>query len=223
MVEKDILNLRKKTSAAQTPWQKEQIKAGFEYFKKLNGRYPSAREIDTFDYLPTSRSIQRSFGGLEKMRLELGFDISLTNLTKGTVRSDKAKETYANAVDLEESFYNYLINQIPEINVHEHKILRPGHICCDFYVYTSASRGFAIDIFYAQDMFTLARTVNIKVSRYKDLTQPVYFVVVGNENLDQQGIDSLMNNKKIPLPKHIKILTEKFFKENIQGIMQHKF
>lgn len=214
--------LRKRSSFKQPKWKMEEIRAGLEYFKELNGRYPSAREIDLFEYLPTARSIQRSLGGLESVRLQLGFDLSLTNLTKGTIRSEKAKKTYSNAVSFEESFYKYLIQQVPEVQVHEHKILRPGHICCDFFVYTSDKRGFAVDIFYAQDIFTLARTINIKFHRYKVLKCPVYFVIVGNNELDQNEIDLLMKNRKLTFPENLKVLTEKTFKGSLRDIINQK-
>ena len=47
-------------------------KEGFERFVQENGRLPSAVEIDAIDYLPSSRLIQRKFGGLERLRGALG-------------------------------------------------------------------------------------------------------------------------------------------------------
>jgi hypothetical protein len=215
-------NLRKSLPHKQPKWTIEQVKAGLEYFRELNGRYPSANEIDNFEYLPSSRSIQRSLGGLEQVRNALGFDLSLTNLTKGSIRSDKAKTTYANAVSYEEVFYNYLIKNIPEVKVHEHKILRPGHVCCDFFIYTSNNDGFAIDIFYAQDIFTLARTINIKFKRYKDLEYKVYFVLVGNDSINQDQLNNVIKNKKLDWPKNIKLFNEKTFKENLNSLVKRE-
>ncbi|MES2971937.1 MAG: hypothetical protein V4702_06475 [Patescibacteria group bacterium] len=45
-------------------WTIEEIKAGFEAFVKDYGRYPTALEIDAYEFLPSSRSLQRSYGGL---------------------------------------------------------------------------------------------------------------------------------------------------------------
>lgn len=214
-------NLRKNISGHQIlgKWTVDQIKEGLEHFKEVNGRYPSAREIDLFEYLPSARSIQRSFGGLEDLRTKLGFDIELINLTKGKIRSEKAKGTYSNAVDAEEVFYNFLIEKIPEIKVHEHKILRPGHICCDFFIYTSNNRGFAIDVFYAQDMFSLAGVLRIKCLRYKELKYKIFFVLVGNKKISQEEIDSLLAKKKSAWPKHIIVLTEDKFKAILSSLV----
>ena len=49
-------------------WTTERIKDGFERFRKENGRLPIASEIDSLEYLPSARQIQRKFGGLEKLR-----------------------------------------------------------------------------------------------------------------------------------------------------------
>jgi hypothetical protein len=208
-------NLRINKSGRQLPWTFEQIKAGLESFKLLHSRYPTAQEIDSYQYLPSSRSIQRSLGGLESVRTKLGFDLDQLNFTKGTARSTKAKKIYANSVEYEETFYNYLIKIIPEVKVHEHKILRPGHVCCDFFIYTSDKNGFAIDVFYAKDLFTAKRVINIKLKRYVNLNCDVYFVIVGNSNIRQSELDSVASSKKIKLPKNIKITTEEYFKKAI--------
>ncbi len=213
-------NLRKRARGNQSKWTEEQVGAGLEYFKKLHGKYPSSFEIDAFDYLPSARSIQRSLGGLEGLRTRLGFDLSQTNLTKGAVRSSKAKEIYAKAVNYEEAFYNFLISKTTEVNVHEHKILRPGHVCCDFFIYTSPTNGFAIDTFYAQDRLTLARIVNIKLPRYIKLGCNVFFVLIGNPEIGQEEIDKTVLMRKIAFPAHIKVMTEKIFKDNLNQLLK---
>lgn len=146
------------------------------------------------------------------LRKLLGFKEELIDHTKGPLRSVKAKLMYANAVDYETEFYKYLITKLPEVRVHEHKILRPGHVCCDFFIYTSNNNGYAIDIFYAQDLFTLQRIIRIKYLRYSEIKFKVYFVVVGNNSIKQGEIDLLLKNRKIKLPDHIVVTTESDFK-----------
>ena len=43
------------------------VKNGFEKYYSLNGRYPTALEIDRCEYLPSSRQIQRNWGGVKKI------------------------------------------------------------------------------------------------------------------------------------------------------------
>ena len=165
--------------------------------------------------MPTSRLIQRNFGGIVKLREVLGLDTP-KDYTKGSRRSVVAKDMYARSVEFEEQFYKYLISKIPEVRVHEHKILRPGHVCCDFFVYNKlGTSGVAIDIFYAQDIFSLIRIINIKEKRYVNLPFSVYFVLIGNNLITQADIDLRMSNKKNQLFRNVMVVNESLFKDKI--------
>src|SRR5579872_7439685 len=145
-------NLKKNTKGFQKEkWTIENIKDGLEYFNELNGRYPSSMEIDSFEYLPTRRMIERNFGGIVNLRKTLNLQGS-SDFTKGEVRSAMAKKAFIRAQDYERDFYFYLIKKIPEVRVHEHKIIRPGDTASDFFIYTSSNKGIMIDLFYAQDI-----------------------------------------------------------------------
>ncbi len=193
-------------------WSLEQIKDGLEKYKGIYGRYPSTLDFDKVDYLPTSRYIQRNLGGVVRLRKLLKLDCE-ADYTKGSLRSSVAKESYKRAGIYEEYFYKYLISKVDEIRVHEHKIMRPGNICCDFFIYNiKGDSGIVVDLFYAQDMYSLARIVNIKLKRYKYLQKEVFFVNIGNFKIEQPEIDKLILNKKISLPKNIKVLNESSFK-----------
>jgi hypothetical protein len=97
-------NLRRRTNNPNDDrWNLQNLKDGFEYFFELYNRYPTVKEIDTFEYLPTSRTIQRSFGGLMSLRKELGLD-SPTNFSSGVTRSNKAREVDKRAKKYEEDF-----------------------------------------------------------------------------------------------------------------------
>lgn len=58
-----------------------------KYYNEF-GRYPTAHDIDLYPYLPSSRQIQRRFGGLPELRKQLG--IQITDYTRGRTRSNKA-------------------------------------------------------------------------------------------------------------------------------------
>lgn len=200
-------------------WTLEKIQAGIEHYKNLYGKYPSILDFNKVDFLPTARMVQRNFGGIVKLREKLNID-SASDYTKGEHRSSIARNTYARAVDYEEAFYNFLINKIPEVQVHEHKILRPGRVCCDFFVYTTDTRGVAIDLFYAQDLYSLGGVVNIKLKRYAQITYKTFFILVGNNNISMEEIERLLENRKALLPKHIRVVTESFFKEKVFELIE---
>lgn len=206
--------LRENKNGNYGVWSKDELLAGFRYFYELNGRFPTAHEIDAFKYLPSSRSIQRTYGGLVKLRSEL-LPTETANFTKGSQRSLTAKRTFANGRTYEREFYEYLTNQFEEIAVHEHKLIRPGDVSCDFFIYLTENSGAVVDIFYAESMLNLVNIVNIKLRRYKLITPETYLVAVGNEVLTQGAIDAKVRNRLIPLPAHIHVVSESHFKSAI--------
>ncbi len=201
----------RRAAIGQRVWTKDQIKAGFLSFYALHGRYPTSHEIDAYPHLPSARSLQRSFGGLVAVRKEL-FPQEISNYTLGTHRSAVAKKTFHQGRDYEIAFYKYLTGVFQDIAVHEHKVIRPGNVSCDFYVYLNENEGIVIDIFYADSIINLINVVNIKLRRYALISPPTYLVVVGNEAITQSEIDKKMSNRKTPLPEHISVVSEHHFK-----------
>lgn len=211
---------RKPGTASQgQEWKLDNLRDGLKYYYDLNGKYPTAWEIDAFDFLPSARSIQRSFGGLVSLRTKLGL-AGPTNFAKGETRSKQAQEAILRAHSQEEEFYNFLISRIPEYRVHEHKVLRPGGVSCDFFIYTTLKSGVAIDLFYAKNIHSVQGVVVIKTRKYLHFPFPVFYVLVGNENISQQQLDKIMSNKKISLPVQIKLFCESSFKNDFSNIIQ---
>ena len=204
--------LRKNKLGHQDPWTEDEILAGLQHFYVLYNRYPTAHEIDDFEFLPTSRSIQRNFGGLVALRKKLTPD-SVVDHTAGDYRRNKAKEADLRAKSYEEEFYKFLTDNFFEIAIHEHRIIRPGAVASDFFVYLTEVDGIIIDLFYAQDIRSLVNIVNIKLKRYAPLPYCTYFVLVGNAEISDDAIIQKMANRTSPLPAHIQVLTERKFKQ----------
>ena len=212
-------SLRKRTSQVEEKWTLENLRAGLDYFFKINNRYPTAREVDIFEYLPTSRTIQRSFNGLMALRKTLGLDTPI-NHSSGITRSKTAQDADKRAQAYEKEFYDYLISKISEVKVHEHKIIRPGNTAADFFIYTSDTKGIVVDLFYAVDIYSLSGVVNIKFKKYSNVEFPVYFVLVGNNKITQEAINQKVDNRKNKLSNHIRVLTEKNFKESLDELLK---
>ncbi|OGE80180.1 MAG: hypothetical protein A2660_02520 [Candidatus Doudnabacteria bacterium RIFCSPHIGHO2_01_FULL_45_18] len=130
------LKKRSKEKLNTSFWSLDNIRDGLNYFFEVYKRYPTVPEVDKFEFLPTARTIQRSFGGLVSLRRQLNL-ARPTNYNSGEARSILAGKLWKNAREYEEAFYNYLIEILPEVTVHEHKILRPGGVSCDFFIYNS--------------------------------------------------------------------------------------
>lgn len=154
-----------------------------------------------------------------KLRALLNLD-EITDFTKGSVRSEVVKEIYSRAVDYEEKFYKYLISMFPEVWVHEQKRMRPGNVASDFFLYTKPNSGIVIDVFYAKNLKSLGGIISIKLKRYSLFTYPTYLVLVENYQIIQEEIDTLMKNRKDLIPLNISVVTEKYFKDNIENITE---
>lgn len=83
-------HLRSNIVVQKKRWTDDELLAGFQNYYESYGHYPSAHEIDAYDYLPSSRSIQRSYGGLPKLRKRL-LPAAEHDYTRGPKRSAKAK------------------------------------------------------------------------------------------------------------------------------------
>mgnify|MGYP003392911516 CR=1 FL=1 len=199
-------------------WDTESLRLGFQKFFETYKRYPNVKEVDKFEYLPTARTIQRSFGGMTALRQTLGLDTPWDHRS-GETRAKVASVADKRAQVYEKEFYEHLVARVPEVRVHEHKIIRPGDTAADFFIYTNNSEGIVIDLFYAADMHSLGGIVNIKSKKYSGVKFPVYFVLVGNDKITQESIDRKMNNRKNILPLHIRVVTEANFKEQLDGLV----
>ena len=214
-----IAQLRKNKPGYQNVWSNDELLAGLNHFKELHGHYPSSHEVDDFPYLPSARSIQRTHGGLVGLRREL-LPLENGNLTKGKYRSAVAKNMNKNGRDYETKFYGELVKHFEEISIHEHKVMRPGGVSCDFFIYLAEDDGVVVDIFYANSIKNLINVINIKLKRYVLINKKTYLVVVGNPNIDDEQLLKKMENRRSSLPDHVVVATEKYFFEQIVPKLQ---
>lgn len=215
--------MRQKDGAAGSgqKWTLENLRDGILYFYETQGRYPTSQDVDSFDYLPSSRAIQRTYGGIKKLRniLKIG---DVLNYASGMTRALKAREADERAKIYEEEFHAFLISRMHEIRVHEHKVLRPGSVNCDFFIYTDEKNGIALDLFYAQDLFSAQKQTNYKSKRYASVAFPCYFIIVGNDMIKQKDIEKMIASRKTVLPSSRRVFTEAFFKEYFEALVEIK-
>lgn len=183
-------------------WDIEKIKEGFEKFQIQHGRLPTSPEIDQLEYLPSSRQIQRKFGGLEKLRNLLGYKD--THFGKGKFRGQIANRSNIRGRDTELVLEKILRDKFGEVFVHTEKIFDDSKNRVDFYIY-SPDGNFGIDIFYTETMRDLQKNINIKIDKYKNFKESLYFVV-GNNNFTQETIDLYNKNKSKKIPPNIGII-----------------
>ena len=188
------------------------------YFFDQNQRYPSAREIDHFEYLPASRTIQRRFGGLEKLRTELGLPIP--HYGKGESRSKSAVYTNKRGREWENRLYEMLREKFGEPFVHLERPFAGSKKRVDFYVF-SPSGNFGADVFYPNDLYTMGSNLNLKIRLYRDFHEENY-LVVANPNLAQQDIDAVVRNKIKLIPNKCSVVTVETFISRISPKTRYK-
>ena len=184
-------------------WSIEKIKEGFKKFETEYGRLPTAPEIDKLDYLPSSRHIQMAFGGLQKLRGLLGYED--THFGKGEYRSEIAKKSNTRGRETEVILEKILKNKFGEVFVHTEKVFGDVKNRMDFYIYAPEGN-FGIDVFYTETMKDLQKNINLKIDKYKDFPELLYFVV-GNSKFTQSDLNAYTLAKQKALGKKAQIVS----------------
>ncbi len=195
-------NLRQQKHGNQEPWKIEELEAGLKHFYEENKRYPTSTEIDAFEYLPSSKSIQRSFGGLVAIREKLNMEGN-HDLRTGEHSSRRAYAINTRSNTVEKKVYDFLVNRYGKPFVHrEYFFLDDKRTRADFFVYDS-KKGFCVDVFYPSDRRNLIGCINNKLKKYSDDSMRQYPIIYlqMNPDMDQGILDELIERKKNKLPK----------------------
>jgi hypothetical protein len=170
----------------QTPvtWSTEKIKEGFESFIKENGRLPTHYEIDDSPLLPSSRQIQRRFGGLSKLRIELGYgDI---HLGKGIYRTNIQKAIGNRGGNAEDKLEELLVAKFGELFVQSEKRFGANRYRVDFLVYAKDAV-LGIDVFATDDRRNIQKNIAIKIPKYRSFPAdiPLFFLVWSDKFIEE--------------------------------------
>jgi len=187
----------------QKKWDTDSIKRGIDKFYSEHGRYPITPEVDQCDYLPSSRQIQRRFGGMEKLREELGY--SVTSYGRGDHRKHISLRTGERGRKAEIVLEKILREKFGEVFVHSERMFGKLKTRVDFYVY-SPDGNFGIDVFDTGTMRDLQKNINIKIEKYREFTEPLYFVVA-NKDFTQFELDEYISKKKKNLLTNMQVCT----------------
>lgn len=197
--------------AKKATWTEKKLKVGFEKFYSIHKRYPTSHDIDSFEFLPSARQIQRVFGGLVNLRQKLG--LSQTDFTKGSHSSDRARKINRRAHELELEVYNILKKQFGIECVHrEHFFTDDRRTRTDFFIYTKTDT-FSVDVFYPSNRANLIGCLNSKMRTYKSQSMDceVIFLMM-NPDISQEEIEKILANKKNKLSVHQKVMDLNKFK-----------
>ena len=205
--------MREKKFGKQKGWTLEDLKSGFQKFYEIHGHYPTAHEIDGFDFLPSSRSIQRRFGGLVALRKDLKLK-SDSDLRKGVHSSQRATMINKRAHGIEKEVYDYLIKLFGVEFVHrEYFFTDDRRTRTDFFIYCKKGN-FSVDVFFPENRRNLIGCLNSKMKMYKDemmVQYPVIFLQM-NENISSEEIQDVLTKKKNKLHNYQRLMAFEEFK-----------
>lgn len=195
-------------------WTKSKIKLAFDRYIHDHNRLPTALEVDQTTYLPSSRFIQSKFGGLKKLRAELGYKEN--NFGSGINRSKIALRVSNRGRQAEINLEDSLVNIFGEIFVHTEKIFNDRKTRVDFFVYTPTGN-FGVDIFHPDNVRTMQSNLNIKFQKYRNFPVKLFYVVA-NQDISQETLNQYLNNRKQKLPPNQRLMTLKRFLDTIKDI-----
>jgi hypothetical protein len=170
------------------------------------GREPNVFDVEADPNLPTARTIQRRFGGLQELRKACGF--KNINHTHGEKRSNIARIIQQKASEYESKLINKMFAKHHGCNstvtrqfAYQQYLPDAGHyinISCDVAVEDSdKGHVYMFDFFYPSTRPSLAGCVRNKLNKLKknppnifDATYSIIFVCV-NPNMDKEDIRSV--------------------------------
>lgn len=208
------MSLRAQRAGNQKTWTLENLKSGLGHFYKEHGRYPTAPEIDAYQYLPSSKTIERRFGGVLSLRKDLGV-AGQHDFRTGKHSSLRAKLINKRAHETEGHIYELLVEQFGKEFVHrEYFFTDDKRTRADFFVYDRES-GFCVDVFYPGNKHNLIGCLNSKLKKYRSPHMRQYPVIYlqMNNNLTQIELNMVIKNKRNKLPGGQELMSLDSFKE----------
>ncbi len=194
-------------------WTEQELIDGTKRFIDENGFPPTFKNLSNIDYLPEAKTFERRYGGIVNFRKKFGFGADV-----------RKTEYYANQVtaSLERNFVfeNILIEFLKSVFTNQQAVVpeelynyKKSRCRSDCGVYTSEGH-FFVDIFFAQDIKSVNRIVDIKLKKVikSKIKDKVYFVC-SNDKISQDDLGLVILNKKTPLPANVELISLKNFKD----------
>ena len=204
---------RSTKSGKQKPWTTNDLRDGFMEYYKMHNKYPTSQDVDVFEFLPSSRSIQRRFGGLMELRKQL--DLGECDFRSGEYSSKRAKKVNKRAHETEKKVYEHLVNIFGIEFVHrEYFFADDKRTRTDFFIYCKDEQ-FSVDVFFSENRHSFIGCLNSKMRTYDGigmLQYPVIFLQM-NQNIEKDEINSIVNNKKNKLHPYQQVMTFDEFKK----------
>lgn len=198
----------------------EKIRESFEKFKLNNGRYPVSHEIVTGTQyrFPSTKTIERKFGGVKKLRELLGLEV--TDYTSGDYRSKMVREVLLpRSLESEGEFYKKLLKLVPRTSIHQQESYSFNiKVLSDFILDLPKSR-VGVDVFYANSYLSMSGCLADKQRKLRKISDTKVFLVSVSENISDEDVARYIERRKTPLNENITIMTGGTFLKYLQDNM----
>ena len=186
-------------------WTIENIKIGLDRFISESGHLPTAYEVDDCPYLPSSRQIQRRFGGLSKLREQLGYD--QIHLGRGSNRGDSSRKTGLRGGNAEDELEKLLVAKFGELFVQSEKRFGVKRNRIDFLIYAKNAL-IGIDVFATDEKRTIIKNVAVKIPKYISFPShiPLFFVVWSDAISDDEITNAVKNMSSMSRLPNLKVV-----------------
>lgn len=189
---------------SRTYWTHKRIRDGFERFLKEFGHYPSSAEIDSCEYLPATRTLQRD-GRLGILGTRKALGMAVIDQRTGPARSAETKRVLERGLNHERLLESILVAKFGEHFVHAQHPMSDLRKRVDFLVYT-LERTFGIDVFYPATYENFATCVRIKEKSWASLNFDL-LVVPANPLITDVEIERYMNGRRKEMNPYATIVT----------------
>jgi hypothetical protein len=188
----------------------EKLKTEFDVFYKEHNRYPTSGDINLyFDF--SAKTVGRKYGGMKKLREVLGLEV--IDYTTGNERSKKALDSYKISLVEQKKIYKKLLKIFNEYHIHrECPFGDSSRQRSDFKIFHKGG-SFYVDVYYAENYANMGGCINAKLKKYDpNVIWGDIILINTNHKLDNLK-DKIIQKKKNPLPKNVKLMTENEFIE----------
>ncbi len=198
--------------ARRPTWSSQRIHEALVRFTQLHGRYPTAHEIDDHPDFPSSKHIQRRFGGLIRIRQALGV-FPEPNLTKASKTGSQIDATIERTQVGKARIVNALATRIAKGTAHMDVTLTDDQRTrVDFRV-GHRTGVTLVTVVAPKDRRTLLGCLKSKEMTYSQIGLAQYAVIIVVLGISSGELDIVRSRRKRPTPKHIRIMSEEGFEQ----------
>lgn len=215
--EKGVLIIPEGKSKYNVCWTLDNILSGFRKFYEENGRWPEHFDLANYPYLPTEKTLQRKFGGIIKIRSQLGIHGDNLDHRKGEIRSNMMKKVGERGMMYEKMVYKVLMKRFHEPFVHHQSVIYYDNrrLVIDFMVFHQKGK-FLIDVFFpSNDYIHFSHNVTQKYHLYKNMTEVLYLCVGSDAITEEMIIRNSNSTKTLVRRGNIILITYKKFLDEI--------